>query len=95
MVNHRLELPIPERDFEELCIAYEGRFNLYHHFAKHYREEGKCSHLLYATNWVCKAFLCTGTTRLEDITQTNEDSEDHFTERVLVGVQIGYVAVRS
>jgi hypothetical protein len=31
VVNHRLELPIPERDFEELCIAYEGRLNLYHH----------------------------------------------------------------
>ena len=45
VVNHRLELPIPERDFEELCIACEGRFHLYRHFAKHYREEGKCYHL--------------------------------------------------
>jgi hypothetical protein len=45
VVNHRLKLPIPESDFEALCIAYTRKVQLYCHFAKYYREGGSCYHL--------------------------------------------------
>ncbi|KAI1626892.1 hypothetical protein EDD37DRAFT_237176 [Exophiala viscosa] len=45
VVNHRVELPIPQQDFKELCRTFPSRLDLMKHYNKHYHKQGSCSHL--------------------------------------------------